>query len=235
MLQPFISMTGRRAFFSIFLLLCSAVMYGQSYRMEIGGLGGGSFYMGDANQTRLFEEVHPAYGVLMRYHLNRRFSLKGNFLSAGISGKTTDKLEQYPGAEALDFSQRLLDGGVQLEFNFYEFGAADYYPGASKISPYVLCGIGLTGYKTDKNALTANIPLGLGIKLKLPARFNLGLECSYRMSFSDKLDYTSQTSLFQLDDPWIAQSAWNKNKDGYFILAFYVSYDLFYIGSKCYK
>ncbi len=228
-------MTGRRAFFSICLLLCSAALYGQSYRIEIGGLGGISSYSGDANQTKLFEEVHPAYGVLMRYHLNRRFSIKGNLLSAGISGTTNDKLEQYPGAEALDFSRRLLDGGLQIEFNFYEFGAADYYPGAANVSPYVLCGIGLTGYKTGKNTLTTNIPLGLGIKLKLPARFNLGLECTYRMSFSDKLDYTPQTNLFHLDDPWIAQSAWNKNKDSYFVLAFYLSYDLFYIGSKCYK
>lgn len=80
-------------------------MYGQSYRIEIGGLGGLSFYTGDANQTKLFEKVHPAYGVLMRYHLNRRFSIKGNLLSAGISGTTTDKLEQYPGAEALIFPE----------------------------------------------------------------------------------------------------------------------------------
>ena len=227
-------MTGRRAFFSICLLLCSAAMYGQSYRIEIGGLGGLSFYTGDANQTKLFEKVHPAYGVLMRYHLNRRFSIKGNLLSAGISGTTTDKLEQYPGAEALDFSRRLLDGGLQFEFNFYEFGAADYYPGAGNVSPYVLCGIGLTGYKTDKNALTANIPLGLGIKLKLPARFNLGLECTYRMSFSDSWI----TRLNQICFIWMipdCSKCMEQNKDGYFVLAFYLSYDLFYIGSKCYK
>lgn len=228
-------MTGRKVFFSICLFICTSALFGQNYRMELGGLGGLSFYMGDANQTRLFKGTHPAYGVLMRYHLNRRFSVKGNLLSAGISGSTAGRLKEYPMAESGQFNRRLLDGGLQLEFNFYEFGAPDYYPGASKITPYALCGLGMTGYKADKTALTANIPLGLGIKLKLPARFNLGLECTYRMSFSDRLDYLSQTNSFQLDDPWIAQSAWNKNKDAYFLLAFYLSYDLFYIGSKCYK
>ena len=228
-------MTGRSVFFSICILFCSINLFGQDYRMEAGALGGVSFYMGDANQNKLFEEVHPSYGILMRYHLNRRFSLKGNFLAAGISGRTTNLMEEYPSAENLQFQRRLLDGGVQIEFNFYEYGAPDYYPGASKITPYVMSGIGLTGYKTNKNAVTANIPVGAGLKIKLPDRFNIGVEFSYRISFSDQLDFSPQTQVFQLNDPWIAQSAWNKNKDGYFVMALYLSYDLFYIGSKCCK
>ena len=134
-----------------------------------------------------------------------------------------------------DAAEYLVDGSLQMEFNFYEFGAPDYLPGSSHWSPYVAAGLGLTGYESDKVRVSGSLHLGIGLKYTLPCRLNIGLEVSHRFSFTDRLDYSSQGGDWQLDDPWIARSDWNKNKDGYTTVKIFITYDFFFIGSSCYK
>lgn len=225
----------KRFYCFLCLIGCTALAWGQGYRIEAGISGGASFYMGDANARTLFKNTHPAFGLVAHYNLNKRFSLKADAVLATISGSTQEQVEEYPNATALRFQSRPIDACMQLEFNFYEYGAPEYLPGASRISPYVSAGIGMISYRTDRPEMTACIPFGIGLRCKLPGRFNLNMEWSYRMSFSDRLDYTETGASFQLDDPWIASSAWNKNKDGYSYFNISITYDLFYIGSNCFK
>jgi hypothetical protein len=217
------------------LLLMPAGMQGQKYRMELGLMGGSSFYMGDANNDQLFVNMHPSFGVMARYHLNDRFSIKANAISAGISGTTEENPEAYMNGEDIHFDRQLLDAGIQLEMNFYNFGAPDYKPGSSRISPYILLGLGMTGYKSDKGRVCANIPFGLGLKVKGTPRFNFGCEWAFRKTFTDDLDYVDKTAGFQLQDSWSGNGSRNKNKDWYSVLMFYVSYDIGGTGSKCFR
>lgn len=216
-------------------LLLPAGLKGQLYRMELGFLGGDSFYMGDANQSELFRQNHFAYGALARYNLNERFSLKANALVAGISGTTAGRAASFLNGKEISFDRSVYDAGVQFEMNFYRYGAPDYLPGVSHISPYVFWGIGMTGYKDDKARISANIPFGLGIKAKVLPRMNIGCEWSFRKTYTDDLDFDADSPDFQLKDPWSASGVWNKNKDWYSILMVYISYDIYGIGSKCFR
>lgn len=213
----------------------SANVLGQAYRMELGILGGNSFYMGDANQNVLFKNRRVSYGALARYHINERFSIKANALVAGISGTTQGQSSAYLNGAEVNFSRSLFDAGAQLEVNFYEYGAPEYQPGASRISPYLFVGAGLTGYKADKNKLCFNMPFGLGVKVKVAPRINLGCEWSFRKTVADDLDYVNSATGFQLQDSWSGIGSGNKNKDWYSIWMVYVSYDLYGIGSKCFR
>jgi hypothetical protein len=208
---------------------------GQAYRMELGFLGGRSFYMGDANNKNLFENEHSSYGLLVRYNLDNRFALKANALVAGISGTTRGISSAYMNGIDINFNNQILDAGVQLEVNFYNYGAPDYKPGSSRVSPYILLGLGFTRYKADKSQVCANIPFGLGIKAKVAPRINLGCEWTFRKTFADDLDYVNNTGGFQLQDSVLGSDSWNKNKDWYSILMLYISYDLYGIGSKCFR
>lgn len=221
--------------FFLFLLLCQNKVSGQAYRMEAGLTTGRSFYMGDSNQSALFQNDKPSWGLLYRYNLNGRFSLKANATVSGISGTTLDKINEYPDGEAFQFDRNVLDAGVQLELNFYEYGMPAYLPGSSRISPYVSLGIGMTGYKAEKKKVCANIPFGVGVKIKALPRLNVGCEWNMRMTFADDLDYSDYGGNFQLSDPWLVSSAGNKNNDWYSMLMLYVSYDLYDVGSKCFK
>lgn len=220
---------------AIAFLITTLGVKGQTYRMELGVMGGNSFYMGDANNNNLFEGKHPSFGLLTRYNLNDRFALKANALVAGISGTTVGAASTFYNGSELNFDRSIIDAGVQLEVNFFSYGAPDYKPGSSRFSPYLLVGLGLTGYKTDKTQICANIPFGLGLKVKVAPRINMGCEWSFRKTTTDDLDYVKDASGFQLQDSWSGNSSWKKNKDWYSMLHFYVSYDIYGIGSKCFK
>jgi len=217
-----------------FLLLSFGVK-GQAYRMELGVLGGSSFYMGEANNDKLFESKHPSFGLITRYNLNDRFALKANALIAGISGTTIGRASTFYNGSEVSFERQLIDAGVQLEVNFFSYGAPDYKPGSSRFSPYLLVGLGFTGYKTDKTQICANIPFGLGLKVKVAPRINMGCEWSFRKTLTDDLDFVKDASGFQLQNSWSENGSWKKNKDWYSMLHFYVSYDIYGIGSKCFK
>lgn len=210
----------------LFLTFTGKNLFSQEYRMELGMFGGSSFYMGDANQNALFKNDKPAFGILYRYNLNGRFSLKANLGMAGISGKDTDN-NNYPDGVIAQFDSKILDAAVSLEFNFFEYGMPSYISGSSFISPYLTIGGGVTGYENDKRRLSANIPFGFGVKTKVLDRLNIGLEWSFRKTYTDELD--------SLGDPWLVESNFNKNKDWYSMLVLSVTYDISSIGSKCYK
>jgi len=227
-------MNIQRLFLCLLLTGCSLVVHAQGYRMEIGASGGVASYLGDANTTWL-STPRPAVSALYRYNLNRRFALKAGLGLAQIAGSTVGQSSSFPNGVELDFERWLADGRLQMEFNFYEFGAPEYMPGSSQWSPYVAAGLGLTGYEADRKRVSGNLPISIGIKAKLPCRLNIGLELDYCLTFTDRLDYAGQGGDWQLDDPWIARSDWNKNKDGYMAVKIFITYDFFYIGSSCYK
>lgn len=208
---------------------------GQAYRMELGLSAGRSFYMGDANQSGLFLNDRPSMGIVYRYNLNGRFSLKANASVLGISGTTVERSFEYPDGEEISFDRNILDAGVQLEINFYEYGMPSYVFGSSNISPYAFLGVGMTGYKAEKNKICANLPFGFGVKVKILQRLNVSCEWSMRKTYADDLDYSDYGGSFQLSDPWLVASNPNKNKDWYSALMLQVTFDLNSIGSKCYK
>ena len=211
----------------------TAMLFSQGYRMEIGAMGGTSFYSGDAGHE-LFRNMQPAYSLLLRYNLSRRFTVKADVGCCGIEGSTAGKENTFLHGETVDFKRRLTDATAAIEFNFYEFGAPEYVPGASRITPYVVAGAGCTLYQTDRLQGAVCLPVGIGLKYKFANRFNLGVDLTYRMTLADDLDYAEGKS-FQLDDPYGVESSWNANQDSYFVLKFYLSYDFMYIGSVCYK
>jgi len=230
-------MKSLKKFTILFLLFAFSLNQakGQAYRMELGLQTGKSFYMGDANQSRLFWNNKPAMGILYRYNLNGRFSIKANASVFGISGTTVGNATEYPGGAEVSFDRNILDAGVQFEFNFYEYGMPSFVSGSSPVSPYVFLGVGMTAYKAEKNKFCANIPFGLGVRIKALPRLNVGCEWSFRNTFTDDLDYADYGGSFRLSDPWLAKSASNKNKDWYSALMLSVSYDLYGIGSNCYR
>jgi len=216
-------------------LFLPAGMKGQAYRMELGLLGGGSSYMGDANSTKPLMNERATLGVLGRYNLNGTMALKANLLAGGLSGTTIGDASGYLNGEELRFNRRFVDAGIQFELGFYQYGVPNYRPGASSVCPYISAGLGLTGYQSDKTRLCANIPFGVGVKAKVMPRLNVGCEWSFRMTLADDLDYSTGTTAFQLNNAWAGTGAWNKNKDWYSVLMVYVTLDLYGTGSDCYK
>ena len=210
---------------TVMLLCClQAVAQDDGYLFEVGLGGGGSFYMGDAND-RLYRNTNGAASVIARYNVNPRFALKCNFTGAGLSGSSEYAYGVLPGDE-VRFSRTVYDLGFQIEWGFCGYGM-EGWNGNRRLAPYGLMGIGATfAPKPARNDFAANFPLGLGIRYKLSERVNLGFEWSMRFSTTDRLDVGADTSGL-LENPFLIKGKGIKNKDSYSFTMLYVTFDVF--------
>lgn len=212
----------------LFLLLPLCQLSAQEeYTWEMGAAAGGSFYMGDANYSRLFKDTGPAGGFIARYLLNPHAAIKSSLTVGRIAGDTKDFKNAYPDDGHTSFARTVFDLGAQFEYNFWGYGIGNAYRGDSRFTPYLAGGLGFTfAPKPAENIFTVNIPLGVGVKYKLTPRVNIGCEFSMHFSLSDCLDVTHDEGL-KLDDPYQIKGKGLKNKDSYAFVLLFVTYDLF--------
>ena len=217
----------------LLLFVCTVSAQELEYNMELGGMMGGCFYMGDANYTTPFKDVAMVGGVLARYNINPRMAVKGDLAVGRIKGSTKGMENKFPNGEHSTFSRNVYELGAQFECNLFAYGTGAGYKDSRRLAPYMLAGIGMTYAPKPANHVVAmNIPLGLGVKYKLAERLNVGAEWSMRFTTSDKLDVTNKAGL-QLNDPYGIKGKGLKNKDSYSWLMLYISYDMFPKYRKC--
>ena len=203
------------------------------YKMEIGGMAGGSFYMGDANWSRPFKDMRFAGAVVARQLFNPHMAVKYDFAVAGIAGDTRDFAGKFPGGGQATFSRTLFDIGAQFEYNFLPYGTGGGYRDTRRVTPYITGGVGLTFAPAPADFVgSLNFPLGRGVKWKAARRLNVGAEFTFRFSMTDKLDVTDRGP-FTLNDPYNIKSRGIKNKDTYAFVTIFITYDICPKGTIC--
>lgn len=223
-------MTFIRKTLIIFVLVFAAFprLHAQEveYTLELGGMAGGSFYMGDANYSHLFMETGFCGGVVLRQLLNPHMAVKYDFAAGRISGDTRNIKDAFPGGADASFSRTLFDAGAQFEYNFWGYGTGRGYKNTKRLTLYIVGGMGFTFAPAPAdNVFTVNFPIGVGVKYKLMDRLNIGIEFTMRFSMSDKLDVTSRSGL-TLENPFEIKGRGVKNKDSYSFTTVFVTYDL---------
>jgi hypothetical protein len=219
------------------MILLSASALGlkaQEYLYEIGGMAGGSFYMGDANNNAAFRNMNPVVSALFRYNVNFRVALKANLAYARVSGSTTGLENVFPDNAQAEFKRGIIDLGAQAEFNFFPYSDKYKYLYTKRISPYIAGGLGLSmAPGGGETFFSPHISLGTGVKYKLFPRINIGAELSIRKLFGDGLDTAGDNKL--LDNPYKINGGAFKNKDWYSMLTITVSYDFGLRDCNCNK
>ena len=195
------------------------------YRMEVGAAVGLMGYHGDFNGS-LTKDLQLMGSLVARYIFNPYMGLKANVSYGMLKGSSADVKTWYPefSETPYSFSNKLVDLDVVYEYNFWPYGTGRDYRGAKRLTPYLLLGLGGTFVKTDqKNVFTANLPIGVGVKYKVGARVNVGLEWAMHFSLNDELD--------GVKDPYgIKSSGLFKNTDCYSTLQLSVTYSFM---AKC--
>lgn len=209
-----------------FLFLTVEKMYGQEYEYEFGGTLGSSFYMGDANKSKMFQNSNLAGGLIFRYNRNFRWAYKANLIIGGVSGDTKNSGNVFPNGGNTSFRRTFYELGGQVEFNFFNYSDRYQYLGTKKLSPYIFTGLGVTYGSGENSFFGLNLPLGIGLKYKLKDRLNLGFEFSFRKLFGDSFDVTTKDKNgLSLDDPYGIESSFLKNKDWYVMTMFSLTWD----------
>ena len=217
----------------ILFLICCTTVVAQEYKYEIGGGIGGSMYMGDVNSSSLTQGWNPALDVIFRRNFNFRWAFKSNLKMGKITGNTENTENVFPDFAQTSFSRNFYELGGQMEFNFMPYSDLFAYLNTSRLSPYVLSGLGFTlAPGGTRTFFGVNLPLGIGVKYKVRNRINLGLEFTVHKLFNDAFDSPDKEG-FGLDNPYNVQSGLLKNKDWYNTLTFSITWDFGPNDRKC--
>lgn len=228
MTKTFVLDIKRISFILIALLLSVSAMAQyrslDQYRFELGVTGGSSFYIGDANPVRPFHRAEVAVGALARYNITPRYTLKAAVTRGKVGGDTRDFNNKYPQDKQLSFHHSFWDMGLNIEFNFMDYGLPPYAHGYRWFSPYIFVGAGLTSFKDefDNPRMEFNIPWGAGVKFKLWKRYNAGVEWSMHSLFTDDFDSAELSNPYQFKG--ISSI---KNNDKYSVARVFLSIDIF--------
>lgn len=203
--------------------------------MEIGGGLGSSFYLGDVN-TKFYHNTGVAVGGVWRYLFDHYNSLKTSLTYGGVKGRSDVSIDYLPadlhsGAPSetsleYSFSSYVVDLSCMYEINFWPYGYYQDYMGLKRLTPFLQLGIGMT-YMGQEKSVTANIPIGVGVKYRLGKRLNLALDWTIHFSLSDKVD--------GLEAPLGIKGEGLKNKDSYQLTMLTLTYSFSPICPNCNK
>ena len=210
-----INMPMKRISLIILSIILTATTFAQ--RHEFGIFAGGSYYLGDLNESKQFGMINPAGGLVYRYAINPRWALKFNahYGSIAANDKITNPDMKH---RNLHFKSTLADIGGQLELNFLEyvtgseqrrfapfiflgFSVFRFNPKAEydgkwyELQPLGTEGQGTTRYPDRKpySLTSVGIPFGFGFKFSIGQNTSLALEWGLRKTFTDYLDDVSTT------------------------------------------
>jgi len=232
-------MTSFKLLFISILLSSLSFSQSQSFKaaFEFGFMGGGSYYIGDLNQKKHFVYSKPAGGLIVRYNLSTRHSMRFTATYGQVQGFDASSDDAYQINRNLGFSSSIIEVAVGFELDLIKYRINDMkYP----ISPYFfyeiayfrmnpivkstfgdeisLQELGTEGqgtYLNPKKQYSLNqisIPLGIGVKFNLKERVAVSFEYGIRKTFTDYLDdvsgnYVNPTQLAELKGPLTAELA----------------------------
>ena len=194
-----------------FLLWTNAKTLAQVVGMEVGAQAGVAHYFGDLNNDYSINKPGFTGGLLARYSFNRRIALKASFNYASVAGDDALSDNEFQLRRNLSFASDVINGGLQLEFNFlpfvhgdkdlfftpYLFGglAMTYYNPKAELNgeKYVLRDLGTEGQPVgDEYSLTSGGWLyGGGVKFSLNYHWSINVELGIHQLFTDYLDDVS--------------------------------------------
>ena len=205
-------------------LLSTSAQDDPEYRMEVGGSLGLMNYMGDYNGN-LLSNMQPMLALTAKYRYNPRQATAVSISYGKLKGSAKNVTTWYPEEELrkLSFDSQLMDVSLCYEYNFWPYGTGQEYLGARRVVPFITGGLGATYAHSTKGVLAANVPIGLGMKVKLGQRMNLTASWMMHFTGSDELD--------GVKDPYgIKSSGLFKNTDCYSTLLMTLTYDIL---AKC--
>lgn len=219
------------------LLLSNGIILSAQKSLEGGLMAGGFYYLGELNQSRQFQSTEPGIGVFLRHNLNKRWSVRANVSFGRLSSDDKDFSNNYQKLRNHKFSTSIFESVLQAEFNFipYRLGSQK---NESHVTPYFASGLGFLLLSNTDQAYNITLPLSVGLKLALTKKLEIGLEWSFRKTFSDNIDNLSGqeyqiAEMEKVDTERYKQKAFLYGKDWYAFGGVFITYKIFQSRSVC--
>jgi hypothetical protein len=235
-------------FFLFFVtILISFVAHNQQQNRrsmsEFGIMGGGMYYIGDLNSFGHFKNTQLSGGILYRYNVHSRMSIRANAIIGSVKASDADSKVSLYQNRNLNFESKIYELAGGVEFNYFPFQMGhDRYKGTAYLSAQIglfymnptteyngntieLQSLGTEGQGTSLNSKNyysktqLTIPLAIGAKLSLGKNASINLEYGIRKTFTDYLDdvkssrYINPAELAEIASPLTAALS-NRSLDG---------------------
>lgn len=233
-------------FFSILFLLASLSLLAQrqtkASRSELGVMYGGMYYIGDLNQYEHFKNTKPAIGLMYRFNVHSRMTLRGNIMYGGVAADDAESDEALLRNRNLHFRSEIWEAAAGVEFNYRPFQighprymATSYFLvelGAFHFNPqaqfngywYNLQALGTEGQVAEGGRspylrTQVVMPIGLGFRVTLGDVASLNIEYGIRKTFTDYLDDVRSENYADVDgirenSGYVAAQLSNRSLDG---------------------
>ena len=180
---------------------------------EVGVFLGGSNYVGDVGSHRYLDPNAFAYGVVYKWNVTDRYSLRGGFTLTNLMENEyrNNDLNRFSRSYKVENSLQEVTAGIEINFSEFNLHAPEM-----SFTPYVF--YGLSYFRYDQFYLTPNgpfdpptynnygkdeevaIPLNVGVKINPNPFFVLGFEVGVRYTLTDNLDGSNPENEFA-DNP----------------------------------
>jgi hypothetical protein len=227
-------MLAKRTFIICFLF---ATVFNASAQknLDFGIFLGTSYYLGDLNNSKQFYHPHFAYGGLMRYNLGSRWALRASIFGGGLSGDDLDFKFKYQRYRKYSFYTPIVEVTGQLELNFMQYRIGDK---RHNYTPYVHLGGTFLVASYAIQPYQPVIPFGIGFKFNVVPRIGMGLEWTFRKTFTDGLDKvgwykhmptTTTENSYLLNK----QTGYFHQRDWYSFCGLFITYQIRPSGADC--
>ena len=224
-----------KTFFSgillIFLLVFPSKLITAQRKSDIGLIGGVSYYMGDINHSQHFYSPSPAGGIIYRYNLNPRHSLRFSGAYTSLKGNDYDFEDAFQQWRGHSFKTSIIDLAITTEFNFMDYKTTSLRK--NRYSPYVSAGLGyasvlsssIESSRDSRAKSSTTIILGVGFKYNLARRWGIGAEWTFRKTLNDLLDAEENIGT--------DNGVFFHNNDWYSIVGLFITYKIYNWREDC--
>lgn len=197
----------------LIIVLCFALsaLSLSAQKFDLGGGAGVAYYFGDLNTNFNLKHPGPAATFFGRINFNSRLGMRLSVSYANMEFKDSYSPNPFQQARNLSFNSQVIDGTLQLEFNFMEFVP---FKRENMFSPYLAGGFSVYNFNPKTKFEGENVALrdlgtegqlkgseyyltqpalafGGGFKLAMSGTWSLNLDFSTRYLFSDYFDDVS--------------------------------------------
>lgn len=234
--------TMQKVLVTIFLSLLTSISAYSQYYVDYGFSVGASNYLGEMGGGIGERRSGPAdmklnytrwnLGGFYRYRISNRFGVKGTLNYVRLSGDDSQTLNPNRKGRNLNFKNDMIEAAAHLELYVYkvnDVGGTGRY--SSDFNLYLFGGVGafysnpkgeldgqwysLQPLKTEGTSyskINLAIPAGIGFYYTINRKYRLGLEASWRTTFTDYIDDVSDKYVTHTD-PLTAQLANKTNQE----------------------
>ena len=170
----------------MFVILTSTNICKAQRGLEFGGNLGASYYLGDLNQGKHFYSSHLNIGGFLKYHFDKRNILRAGMIFTSISADDKDFNNGFQQLRNRSFSTSLFEISSSYEINFLPYSFVSVKK--DNFTPYLSLGLAVFFANSLNDKISVAIPMAVGLKANIFPRFVLGVEWSFRKTFTDDLD-----------------------------------------------